>query len=407
MMRVISGGVDYALGLEKGLSFGMQEILGVTVDMDLAGRDALNHDLVYLDDSRRDMAAIQVPVTWIHGTHDAWMDQSRVRDVMSRGETKKRRFVTVPTGHMLRTSSEALDTFRLITSEVAAMISEKRISPVIPALGALENRRVAERKRLDQRSRDLRKFWHRYLMGENGLRSFELMTAIAPYRDMMSRQIDALAIPDGGTVVDLGSGTGAFPIQLLDEAAGKRVRVIEVDYVVQGLLATRDRISHRASQSSVDIREVVCNLDFGRGGESIALRSGIADAVIASLLLSYVSDPQALVAEAVRLLRPGGRLVVSSLSPDADMSKLFRDGLEELRSRIAKDDWVVTELEDSARAYLNHASRLLDLEEAGDFRFLECEDLEAILRSAGLRGVEASRALGDPAQAIIVSGCRA
>src|SRR5262249_30745307 len=79
MMRVVSGGVDYVGGVERGVSFGKQEILGVEVDIDHAGRDALDHEMAFLDDSCRDMRSVQVPVTWIHGRHDAWMDLERVR----------------------------------------------------------------------------------------------------------------------------------------------------------------------------------------------------------------------------------------------------------------------------------------------------------------------------------------
>jgi dienelactone hydrolase len=148
MMRVISGGIDYAVGLERGARYGLQEILGVEVDMDLAGLDAFAHDLVHLDDSRRDMARIQVPVTWIHGRHDAWMDPDRARDILSRGDTSQRRFIEVPTGHMLKTSREALETFQLVTGEVGRMALGRRIRPALPDLGALDRRSRAERGRL-------------------------------------------------------------------------------------------------------------------------------------------------------------------------------------------------------------------------------------------------------------------
>jgi hypothetical protein len=34
MTRSISGGVDFALGYERGMRFGFQELLGVVVDID-------------------------------------------------------------------------------------------------------------------------------------------------------------------------------------------------------------------------------------------------------------------------------------------------------------------------------------------------------------------------------------
>src|SRR4030095_9804711 len=95
MMKSISGGIDYALGMERGVKFGLQEILGVAVDMDLAGMDAIQHRLAYLSDARREMASIRVPITWIAGRHDAWMDKQRVRDAMSRGNTARRKLIEI------------------------------------------------------------------------------------------------------------------------------------------------------------------------------------------------------------------------------------------------------------------------------------------------------------------------
>jgi pimeloyl-ACP methyl ester carboxylesterase len=85
-MRVISGGVDYLGGVERGVSFGYQEVLGVEVDIDLAANDAIAHNMAFLEDARRDLAQISQPITWFHGAHDAWMDLDRARDILSRGD---------------------------------------------------------------------------------------------------------------------------------------------------------------------------------------------------------------------------------------------------------------------------------------------------------------------------------
>src|SRR5262249_38528400 len=106
-MRVVSGGGDFLGGFERGIRFGMQEVQGVTVDIDHAAAGAIEHGLAFLEDGRMDMAAIDVPVSWIYGQFDAWMDLQRVRALMSVGETSKRRLMSVPTGHQLRSSREA------------------------------------------------------------------------------------------------------------------------------------------------------------------------------------------------------------------------------------------------------------------------------------------------------------
>lgn len=409
MMRVISGGVDYALGLERGLRFGMQEILGIEVDMDHAGLDAFEHSLVYLEDSRRDMAAIRTPITWIHGKFDAWMNADRALDALSRGDTANRRFIEVPTGHMLKTSSEALDTFQLVVAEVARMALGRSVKPTLPDLGGLELRRRAERSRLSKRAPDLRSFWKDYLLGRDETLGIELMTSITPYRELMRRQVEALELSPESRVADLGSGTGAFLLHLLDEGRVVPARVFELDYVRAGLLRARSECGKRVAPGGLEISFLACDLATGRGAPLVPLADRSVDAALAGLLISYVPDPSRLLAEAQRILKPGGRLVVSSLRRDADMSRLYRDGVAELRegrAREALGESGAERIDELARGYLNQASRLLDFEEEGIFRFWDPPELVDLVKSAGFVRVTSQRSLGTPPQAVIVSAVR-
>jgi SAM-dependent methyltransferase len=155
---------------------------------------------------------------------------------------------------------------------------------------------------------------------------------------------------------------------------------------------------------------VEANLDLSDSGIGIALQSQSMDSVLASLFISYIPQPQCLLREIHRVLRPGGRVVLSSLCPDADMSKLYMEGIAELRSGLARELFGregEAKIEDAARCYLNQASRLLDLEESGRFHFWEVGELEDLLTASGFQHVAAKRGLGHPPQAIVVSGQRA
>jgi ubiquinone/menaquinone biosynthesis C-methylase UbiE len=410
MMRVISGGVDYAVGLERGIRFGLQEILGIEVDMDLAGFDSFEHSLAYLEDARREMARIKVPITWIHGRYDAWMNASRAIDILSRGDTRNRRFIEVPTGHMLSTSREAIETFQLITREVSRMSLGHEIEPALPDLAQIEFRRKAERKRLPKESLDIRAFWRDYLTGRDTDLGIELMTSICPYRNFMKTQIQELGVSEGDVVVDLGAGTGSFPQFLASfSERPKDIRIIELDFVRAGLERARDRLKNGCIPNDLRVDFVESNLDLGNGNTGIALQSGAADAVLASLFVSYVYYPEHLLSEIRRVLRPSGRLVMSSLCRDADMSKLYMDGIAELRSGLARElfGWEgERRIEDAVRCYLNQASRLLELEEFGHFRFWDTAELTQLVTVAGFKNVSVKQDLGDPPQAIIVSGER-
>ena len=411
MARSISGGVDYVGGHERGHRFGIQELLGVGVDIDRIAVDAAAHRMSFIEDSRRDLAATRTPITWYHGRYDAWVDLGRVRDVLSHGDTSKRRLIVLPTGHQLRTSRQAGEAFRCIAREVGRMALGRDLTPVAPPARLVRHLRVAESRRLPRIDTDLQAFWRDYLMGRDRSVGIELLTAGSAYGAMMAEQLAALDVRAGQRVADLGAGTGAFALALARDAVSTGgATVFALDYVKDALARARSRLDEQtAGRAPIDLFAIETDLDVVHHGQRVPLADASCDRVIASLLLSYLECPDLLLAEAYRMLRPGGRLVVSSLCRDADISRLYVEAFEELRSGAAGGD--LPELRESdlgtvARNFLNDAARILDLEDAGAFRFMDPDELGAAVERAGFEGVETRRTLGSPPQAVVLSARR-
>ena len=398
-MRVVSGGLDYLAGAERGLKFGMREVLGIEIDVDRANADAIEHKLGFLEDACRDFACIDVPVSWIHGAFDGWMDLARVREVLSYGRQDNRKLLVVPTGHQLRNSRQALDVFSLVGAEIAAMVGS-RANRLIPDLGDLEVRRRAERARLPERKVDLASFWHDYLLGRNGHPGMSLMTSAPSYISLMERQVDLLHLGGVGAVADLGSGLGAFTYELTRRGDNSELQVIEIDLVFDALRARavgRDGLP-KGERLSADLSAL-------SGQAPIPLGDRTCSAVLASLLISYVAQPDRLLRDVFRVLKPGGRFVVSTLRRDADLSLIWAENEKALRASLGVDERG-SKLDESLRSFFNDAARLMLLEEDGLFRFWEPQELEELVRAAGFTGVRHELALGLPPQAIIVSGTR-
>lgn len=406
-LRTVSGGIDFAYGQSLGVDFGRHELVGVVADMDHTGRDAFEHEMVFLEDAKRDMAKIIQPISWIHGRYDGWMDLERVQALMSAGPKAQRRLIEVAAGHQMRSSREALETFQLISSEVSRMAVGREFDPALPDLVDLERRNSVERSRRPTPSLDRRQFWSDYLLGRDRRLGFELLSATSPYRALMNLQIDRLELRAGARVLDLGGGTGDFEVLLGERELPSDLAVIHVDLVPAALERARSRAS-RFAKSKFQIRYLAADLETGPA-RFLPFRKSQVDVVLASLVLSYVKDPQGLLSKISQVLRPGGRLVISSMRRDADISRIYVDSIAELppdRRASHFGDESAEDFEELQRVFLNDAAKLIQLEEEGRFRFFDLEELRSMTLAAGLRPVYEDYAFGDPPQAVIVTAIK-
>ena len=411
MARSISGGVDYVGGHERGHHFGFQELLGVRVDIDRIAVDAKQHEMSFLEDSRQDLALTRTPITWFHGAYDGWVDLERVRDILSQGDLSHRRLIEIPTGHQLRTSQQAKLAFESISREVARLALGRDLRPVSPAASEVRQLRVAESRRLPDVETNLQAFWRDYLVGRDGSLGIELLTASSAYRSMMAEQLACLDWIPGLRVADLGAGTGALALALADSPTLQGpTTVFAMDYVHEGLRRATKRLDERKrSAQPVSLRSVEVDLDVSMNRGRIPVMDGSFDRVVASLLIGYVEHPDQLLTEMYRVLRPGGRIVVSTLCRDADISRLYRQAFEELEGGAMTESLPELEAADRpalARNFLNDAARILELEDAGAFEFMDAEDLSDLASGAGFVEIETRASLGTPPQAVILSAAR-
>jgi len=103
-----------------------------------------------------------------------------------------------------------------------------------------------------------------------------------------------------GVVGDLGCGTGATSAALAPFVA----RVIAVDNSAAMLAAARRRLAGLA------------NVDLRRGDlERLPVAEAELDAATLMLVLPYLPDPAPVLAEVARVLKPGGRVLITDLLP--------------------------------------------------------------------------------------------
>lgn len=132
-------------------------------------------------------------------------------------------------------------------------------------------------------------------------------------------------IKEGETVVDLGSGAG-IDCFIAANKTGSTGRVIGIDMTPEMI----DKARRNAAQNGYANVEFV-NSDI----ESIALEDGIADLVISNCVLNLVPDKLKAFKEIRRILKPGGRFIISDIVLLRDLPQKVKESAEAYAACIA------------------------------------------------------------------------
>ncbi|NPU83539.1 MAG: arsenite methyltransferase [Syntrophaceae bacterium] len=142
------------------------------------------------------------------------------------------------------------------------------------------------------------------------------------------------SLREGETVVDLGSGAG-FDAFLASWQVGPSGRVIGVDMTPEML----DKARENARKGGYE------NVAFRLGEiEHLPVADGEADAIISNCVINLSPDKQQVFREAFRVLKPGGRLMVSDIVLTKDLPEAIKASLTAWIGCVAgaarKDDYL-------------------------------------------------------------------
>jgi SAM-dependent methyltransferase len=130
---------------------------------------------------------------------------------------------------------------------------------------------------------------------------------------------------EGETVLDLGSGAGA-DVLISARRVGASGKAIGVDMTDEMLALARAN----AAAAGVE------NVEFVQGYlEAIPLPDGSVDVVISNCVINLAADKRVVLAEAARVLRPGGRFAVSDVIADEGMDEATRADMQQWTGCIA------------------------------------------------------------------------
>jgi arsenite methyltransferase len=121
----------------------------------------------------------------------------------------------------------------------------------------------------------------------------------------------------GETVLDLGSG-GGIDCFLAARRVGPGGRVIGVDMTDEMIRLAREN----AKKSGLT------NVEFRRGEiERLPLEDGTVDAVISNCVINLSTDKERVFREVYRVLKPGGRMMVSDIVLEGELPAAVKDSV--------------------------------------------------------------------------------
>lgn len=256
LMVRVSGGIDY-FGLYKaGKDLGDVTVLGTVVSGNRFCEDAIEHGYVSLQDATKDMSRIDVPVIWLYGVHDAWVDSENVEQLLSAKKKGFQKVRILPTGHLPLNGEEALQVFDLVFHEIWPHLSAEPMSEFKPSLVELSEKQEREWQRVPREMiHSKRKYWAGYLLGtrKNEI-GYDILRYCEEYIRFIQDEIDLLDLKPGHLVADMGCGTGNLPLQYLEDYRNDPKgfpRFVLIDIVPEALARVSEKCGAVAKEKGI------------------------------------------------------------------------------------------------------------------------------------------------------------
>jgi len=385
---------DLILSFLRGVRRGVLNVLGFNVHADYFLSDTIKAGYTNLHTSIQDASQISIPVILFVAEHDAWVQLESVKAVQAALPAQQSPLYLIPEAmHRLHENPRKA---RAVFQQLVTVCLE-RLAPECVARGVLEPMKgeIGRQSRIErERARahhqlaiaDLQEFWQDYLS------QFQYIANIHDYWHLLDHIYRLMGTLDGeGRILDAGCGNGNFGMFLMINQAYRQRHTSAVDprplhytgmdFVPTALKQAKLNLGNVAAESYGKIESWVMGgasviTSFCRADLNMRLpfRDNQFDRIVCNLVISYLEDPLCTLREFMRVLSPKGKIILTNLKPQADLSQIYRNFV-----RLADRPEEVEE----ARQLLTNSGKIRQAEGDGVFRFFDRQELAMLLLSTG------------------------
>ena len=376
----------------QGLKRGISNVLGFNVDADAWLADAIHGGYADFQTTDEDLRRIRIPVLVFSSEQDLWIRPNALPQVkLALTNTSLNWFALPEARHgVIDHPDQARSLFRQIVAQcrirlypfLSGVLTDPSRHHVLDQV-QLELARARGHHQMDQATAV--EFWRDYLDRSHSLVDFSEYWHLL---DHIHRLLGPLH--HNARVLDAGCGNGNFGMFLLIAASflppqllGQETRLhyVGVDLVPSGLQHAKTNLLRVAAELRGKFASAVRPQSVMKAGLAcmdlnapLPFQDGQFDHVVCNLVLGYLRDPLLTLRELVRVLVPGGKLVLTHFKPQADLTQIYTALVS-----LAKGDIERQRAQEAVEA----SGKVTEHSREGAFRLFDRQELAMLLMSSG------------------------